>query len=121
MGAKLLIIDDEPDLCSLFKQVFEEEGHQVNTATSAQEGIERARRAQPDLIFLDLLMGGMDGIACLKRLRRVAQRSKVVILTGHGALRTAKQAMRLGAYDYTAKPFDLDLIRELIREATPSE
>jgi DNA-binding NtrC family response regulator len=53
----------------------------------------------------------------LKRLRLVSKVSKIVVLTGYGALKTAKEAMRLGAYDYTAKPFDLHLIRELIAEA----
>ncbi|MBI3291701.1 MAG: response regulator [Elusimicrobia bacterium] len=121
MGAKLLIIDDDGDLCALLKQILEEEGHQVETATSGPEGIKWAERKQPALIFLDLMMEGMDGIQCLKHLRRVAQRSKVVILTGHGTLKTARRAMRLGAYDYTAKPFDLNLIRAFIREVTKHE
>ncbi len=116
MGAKLLIIDDEPDLCSMFRRIFEEEGHQVLTATTGRQGIERCRREKPNIIFLDLKMPGMDGIACLKRLYRVSKNSKVVVLTGYGSLKTAKEAMQLGAYDYTAKPFDLDLVRSLIRE-----
>lgn len=114
--AKLLIIDDEPDLCTIFQRIFQEEGHSVSTATTGQEGIAKARADQPDLIFLDLKMPSMDGITCLKRLRLVSKVSKIVVLTGYGTLKTAKEAMRLGAYDYTAKPFDLDLIRALIQE-----
>ena len=116
--AKLLIIDDEPDLCAIFQRIFQEEGHSVATATTGQEGIAKSRADQPDLIFLDLKMPSMDGITCLKRLRMVSKVSKIVVLTGYGTLKTAKEAMRLGAYDYTAKPFDLDLIRELIQEVT---
>lgn len=116
--SKLLIIDDEPDLCAIFQRIFQEEGHSVATATTGQEGIAKARSDQPDLIFLDLKMPSMDGITCLKRLRLVSKVSKIVVLTGYGTLRTAKEAMCLGAYDYTAKPFDLDLIRELIQEVT---
>jgi len=116
--AKLLIIDDEPDLCAIFQRIFKEEGHSVATATTGQEGIAKARADQPDLIFLDLKMPSMDGITCLKRLRLVSKASKIVVLTGYGTLKTAKEAMMLGAYDYTAKPFDLDLIRTLIQEVT---
>jgi DNA-binding NtrC family response regulator len=118
MGAKILIIDDEPDLCAMFQKIFQEEGHFVLTATRAEEGIVKARHEQPDLVFLDLKMPTLDGITCLKRLRRVSKDSKIVVLTGFGTLKTAKEAMKLGAYDYTSKPFDLDLIRELIAEAT---
>ncbi|MBI3616585.1 MAG: response regulator [Candidatus Omnitrophica bacterium] len=114
--AKLLIIDDEPDLCAIFQRIFQDEGHSVATAATGQEGIAKSRADQPDLIFLDLKMPSMDGITCLKRLRLVSKVSKIVVLTGYGTLKTAKEAMRLGAYDYTAKPFDLDLIRELIQE-----
>ena len=116
--AKLLIIDDEPDLCAIFQRIFQEEGHSVATAITGQEGVAKSRADQPDLIFLDLKMPSMDGITCLKRLRLVSKVSKIVVLTGYGTLKTAKEAMRLGAYDYTAKPFDLDLIRELIQEVT---
>lgn len=116
--AKLLIIDDEPDLCAIFQRIFQEEGHSVATATTGQEGIAKSRADQPDLIFLDLKMPSMDGITCLKRLRMVSKVSKIVVLTGYGTLKTAKEAMCLGAYDYTAKPFDLDLIRDLIQEVT---
>lgn len=116
--AKLLIIDDEPDLCAIFQRIFQEEGHSVATAITGQEGIAKSRADQPDLIFLDLKMPSMDGITCLKRLRMVSKVSKIVVLTGYGTLKTAKEAMCLGAYDYTAKPFDLDLIREIIQEVT---
>ena len=119
--AKLLIIDDEPDLCAIFQRIFQEEGHSVVTATTGQEGIAKSRADQPDLIFLDLKMPSMDGITCLKRLRRMSKVPKIVVLTGYGTLKTAKEAMRLGAYDYTSKPFDLDLIRELIAEVAQLE
>ena len=120
MGAKLLIIDDETDLCTLFKKIFEAEGHFVQTTTNAKEGILKARQAQPNLIFLDLKMPGMDGIACLKKLRQVSKRSKIIVLTGFGTLKTAQEALKLGAYDYASKPFDLDLIRQLIEEVSHS-
>ncbi len=116
--SKLLIIDDEKDLCLMFQKIFQEEGHSVMMATTGREGVVKARHEQPDLIFLDLKMPSMDGITCLKRLRQMSKLSKIVVLTGYGTLKTAQEAMRLGAYDYTSKPFDLDLIRELIQEVT---
>lgn len=120
MGAKLLIIDDETDLCAMFQRIFQEEGHFVLTATRAEEGIVKARHEQPDLIFLDLKMPTMDGITALRKLRRVSRVSRIIVLTGFGTLKTAREAMKLGAYDYTSKPFDLDLIRQLIEEVTKS-
>ena len=115
---KLLIIDDEADLCAMFQKIFQEERHSVATATTGQEGIVKARAEQPDLIFLDLKMPTMNGITCLTKLRRVSKVSRIIVLTGFGTLKTAREAMKLGAYDYTSKPFDLDLIRQLIEEVT---
>ncbi len=115
--AKLLIIDDEADICNLFQKIFQQEGHNVLVAMTAQEGIREARCSQPDLIFLDIKMPTMDGISALKKLRQISKPSKIVVLTGYGTSKTAREAMKLGAYDYTSKPFDLELIRELISEA----
>ncbi len=117
MGAKILIIDDEPDLCAQFAKIFQSEGHTVLKATSGRQGITIAKKSQPELIFLDLKMPQMDGITTLKYLRQVAKGAEIVVLTGVGTLKTAQEAMKLGAYDYTTKPFDLDLIRQLIQEA----
>jgi DNA-binding NtrC family response regulator len=118
MGAKILIIDDEPDLCVQFQKIFQSEGHTVLKATSGKQGIIIAKKSQPELIFLDLKMPQMDGITTLKYLRQVAKGAEIVVLTGVATLKTAQEAMKLGAYDYTTKPFDLSLIRQLIQEVT---
>lgn len=117
MGAKILIIDDEPDLCTQFQKIFQGEGHTVLKATNGKQGITIAKKSQPELIFLDLKMPQMDGIMTLKYLRRVATDAKIVVLTGVATLKTAQEAMKLGVYDFTTKPFDLNLIRQLIQEA----
>jgi len=117
MGAKLLIIDDEPGICDLIHKVFSEDGYQVERATSASGGVRKARDFRPHVVLLDLKMRGMDGLAALRRIRRVSRASKVIVLTGYGTRQAAQEAMRFGAYDFTAKPFDLDLVRGLIAEA----
>ena len=116
METKILIIDDEPSFCAVLQRILQEEGHSVLTATTGWEGIVKAKQSHPDLIFLDLNMPVMDGITCLRWLHRTCRASKIVVLTGFGTLKTAKEAQRRGAYDYPAKPFDLKLIRELIQE-----
>jgi YesN/AraC family two-component response regulator len=89
----------------------------VLTAANGVEAISLGRENRLDLALLDLKMPGMDGIEVFQKLRKVKKDIGVIILTGYGTLKTAKQAMRLGAYDYLTKPFDLGLVKSVIREA----
>lgn len=112
----IMIVDDEPCVCELLGAILREEGYAVLTAPSGADAVALAAAAEPELILLDMVMPGMDGMATLRELRRRGHRNVVVILTAHGSLQTAREAMQLGAYDYVTKPFNLDFLKSVLRE-----
>lgn len=114
---KILIIDDEPDIGWLFSKILGEEGYQVSTALSGQEGISIIKKEQPDLVFLDIRLPGIDGIETLKEIRKFNTELLVIILTAYETVKTAVDAMKLGAYDYLSKPVDNERIKIIIKNA----
>jgi DNA-binding NtrC family response regulator len=117
MKPTILVVDDEIQISDLLRDFLTQEGYQVLTAANGVEAISLGKENRLDLALLDLKMPGMDGIEVFQKLREVKKDIGVIILTGYGTLKTAKQAMRLGAYDYLTKPFDLGLVKSVIREA----
>ncbi|MEX2174541.1 MAG: sigma-54 dependent transcriptional regulator, partial [Pirellulaceae bacterium] len=111
----LLVIDDEQAICWGLAQLGKRLGHQVRTAASAERGLELAAQQPPDLILLDVRLPGMDGLTALPQLRALAPAAPVVVMTAHGDLSTAVEAVRQGAIDYVAKPFDLDQIERIVQ------
>lgn len=114
---KILIIDDEPDIGWLFSKILGEEGYQVSTALSGQEGISIIKKERPDLVFLDIRLPGIDGIETLKEIRKFNTELLVIILTAYETVKTAVEAMKLGAYDYLSKPVDNERIKIIIKNA----
>src|SRR5262245_47481031 len=115
--ATLLVIDDEPAICWGLAELGKRLRHEVLTAPSAEAGLELAARERPDAVLLDVRLPGMDGVAALPKLKAHAPAAPVVIMTAHGDLSTAVEAVRQGAFDYVAKPFDLAQIERLIERA----
>jgi len=113
--AKVLVVDDEESIVWIFRKLVESLGHAFLSAPTGEKGIEAARDEQPDLIFMDVKLPGMDGLTALEEVRRVAPRAKYVVMTAYGTLDTAVRAMKLGAVEYLAKPVDLDQARALIQ------
>jgi signal transduction histidine kinase len=110
---KILVIDDEmgprESLRMLLKTDF-----QVHTADCVEAGIKLLKEKQPDTIVMDIRMPGMTGIEGLRKIREIDPHLSVIMLTGFGALETAKEALRLGANDYISKPFDAGEMRQVI-------
>lgn len=117
MKHTILVVDDEKEICDLFQNFLTQEGYQVFIATNGAEAISLGKRNRLDLALVDIKMPGMDGIEVFQKLKKVKKDMEAIILTGYGTLKTAKEAMRLGAYDYLTKPFDLGLVKNIIREA----
>ncbi len=115
--AHLLIIDDEASICWAFRQFGRTEGHSVATAASAEEGLKELEKESPDMIFLDVRLPGIDGLTAMGRLEKIRPGVPIVIMTAFGQLETAIRAVRQGALDYLAKPFDLEEVRTLIEQA----
>lgn len=114
---KILIIDDEPQACMLFKKIAEGWGHTVFTATSPDEGLALYKDESPHLVFLDMVMPKTSGINLLKQIMKINPKQVVIILTGYGDLHSARKAMKLGAYDYVSKPLETKLLKNSIEEA----
>lgn len=118
--SKILVVDDEVDVGELVQSFLETHGYQVMTANSAARAFELVQLEKPDLIFLDVVMPGMDGITCLKQIKKLQPEAIVIIVSGLHDENVAKEAIRYGAYDYLTKPFDLQLIaRDLLPRILP--
>ena len=101
----ILIVDDEADICSLVKEILEDEGYEVSTAENAEQAREARRARRPDLILLDIWMPDTDGISLLKEwASNSSENTPVIMMSGHGTVETAVEATRLGAYDFLEKP-----------------
>jgi two-component system nitrogen regulation response regulator GlnG len=107
MSHSVLIIDDEEPIAWALRRAFEREKCRVAVAATAEDGLAKARRDPPDVVFLDVRLPGMDGLAALGELKKVAPNAAVVVITAHGNLNTAVKAVEGGAFDYLAKPFEL--------------
>ena len=102
--AKILIVDDEPGMRSSLSDVLLQEGYQVVAVDSGEAAVEKLETDQFDLMLLDVMMPGMSGVDVLRVANQFAPDLKVILLTAHGALETAVEALRLGAHDYLLKP-----------------
>jgi DNA-binding NtrC family response regulator len=114
---KVLVVDDEESIVWVFRRLVESLGHAFESAPSAERGLELARAGPPDVVFLDVMLPGMDGLTALEEFRKLAPRARIVIITAHGTLDTALKAVKLGAAEYLPKPVDLDRARGIIRDA----
>jgi two-component system nitrogen regulation response regulator GlnG len=113
----LLIVDDEEAVCWALERALAKRGHSVAVASSAEQAFLRVAERRPDAIVLDVRLPGLDGLSALGQLRERSQDAPVLIITAHGNLSTAVKAMEGGAFDYLAKPFDLDQALDAVARA----
>ncbi|MEN3942024.1 sigma-54 dependent transcriptional regulator [Prosthecobacter sp. SYSU 5D2] len=110
--AKLVIIDDEAAILELMSKLCRAAGHTVFGCTTGIDGMAAIRSQQPDLVIVDLRIGDVNGLDLVSMCKEQFPSTAVIMVTGHGTVETAVEAMRLGAFDYLTKPFDLgDLIK----------
>ncbi len=116
---KIMVIDDEPEICNILKEFLEGLGYQVFTANSGPEGLKLISQNVVDVLILDLNMPGMHGLDVLKKVKHTYPDISVIILTGFPSINTAVESMKLGAYDYLMKPIDfkrLEIVLEKLLE-----
>ncbi|MFC1480223.1 response regulator [Candidatus Omnitrophota bacterium] len=120
MKERILVIDDEVEICGLLKTFLTGQGYEVITATSAQEGIEKLESEKPKVILLDIRMPGMDGVEAIKRIREVDKHVGIIMATAVMDEKVAQETVKLGASDYIIKPFDLEYLKQsvLVKIAT---
>jgi two-component system nitrogen regulation response regulator GlnG len=118
--SRVLIIDDEQAVCWSLQRALSREGHEVTTASTAEDGFVEASKHRPDAIIIDVRLPGLDGISALGRLRELSKEAPIIVVTAFGNLSTAVRAVEGGAFDYLAKPFDLDQAIDAINRALQS-
>jgi len=117
---RVLLIDDEPRIRASLKMVLEPT-YEVFQAGDAQEGLEVFRKEAPHLVLLDVILPGTDGLAILQTLRTEDRSTPVIMLTGTKSVKTAVDAMKLGAADYLSKPFEVEELRIVVDKALNSQ
>jgi DNA-binding NtrC family response regulator len=115
---KILVIDDEKSIRRALKEIFEFEDFEVDEAEDGKEGLEKATSQYYDVIFCDIKMPKMDGMEVLAALQKEKVDSPVIMISGHGNIETAVEAIKLGAFDFIEKPLDLNRILVTIRNAS---
>jgi two-component system, NtrC family, nitrogen regulation response regulator NtrX len=115
--ARILIIDDEEAIRSSLQMIFEYEGYECLLAANGPAGLKIAEKEAPDLVFLDIKMPQIDGLEVLRKLRGESGGPEVVILSGHGNVKTAVEATKLGAFDFIEKPPERERILLVARNA----
>ena len=109
-------MDDEPDMCEMLSELLSDEGYKLETATNGKDAVKKVLGGSVDIVLLDIMMPGQDGIDTLRQIKDIRPKLPVVMITGFGTLSTARNAMKLGAYDYITKPFNIDCIKEIIKQ-----
>ena len=113
----ILVVDDEKSQREILEMILSGEGYDVTTASSGEAALKFAKDRRFDLALTDLKMTGMDGIELLQHLLGQDSSIIVILLTAHGSIESAKEALRRGAFDYLQKPYDRDTLLETIRRA----
>ncbi len=118
---KILVVDDEHLIRWSLEQNLKKQGYEVNTAGSGEDALRLLQEEAPDLVLLDVQLPGMNGMEVLERIKELDEEVIVIMVTALGVLETAVKAMRLGAYDYINKPFNLDELAIVIKKALETQ
>jgi len=113
----ILVVDDDSEIRYSLDRVLSGRGYQVAAAGSGEDGVEMVRTTSPDIVFLDIRMGGMSGIETLQHMRAINNRLPIILMTAFGTAQTAIEAMKYGAFDYIMKPFDPVRVTKLAEAA----
>ena len=121
MNARILVVDDEPDIRFLLKDILEDEGYEVDVAEHAKAADEIRLRTHPDLVLLDIWMPDVDGVTLLKQWKSSGRDDcPVVMMSGHGTVETAVEATRFGAIDFVEKPLSMAKLLSTVKAALSS-
>lgn len=112
-----MVIDDEEHMCWALERGLRQEGYQVFTAIRGSQGLDIIRKETPSLVILDLKMPEMNGLEVLIKAKDILPKLPIIMITAHGTIDTAIEAMKLGATDYITKPFDLDELKLVVKQA----
>ncbi|MCK9231387.1 MAG: sigma-54 dependent transcriptional regulator, partial [Syntrophales bacterium] len=120
MKSSILIVDDETLLLESLKKALSREGYVALTATTGREALRCFEEHAPDLVLLDVKLPDIDGIQVLQRLRKVDTQTPIIVMTAYSGIKGAVEAIKFGAYDYIAKPFDVDELKFVVARSLAS-
>ncbi len=113
--SRILIVDDEEDICRTIAELLENKGYEIFQATSGEDALRLVKEARPHLLLLDIRMPGMSGIEILRRVRELDQEVGVIMITAFHDIDIAQEALKLGASDFVTKPLDLTYLETSVR------
>jgi len=119
--ASILVIDDETIVHESCGRILREEGYEVETALSGQEALQKLKEKRYDLVLSDIKMPGMDGVETLEKMKQVVPDITVVMFTGYTSVATARDSMKLGAFDYLPKPFTPEELLDVVKKAVEKD
>ncbi|MCA1962111.1 MAG: UDP-3-O-acyl-N-acetylglucosamine deacetylase [Desulfomonile sp.] len=114
---RILIVDDQDEILNSFEGILTDEGYEVLLARDGQEALHIVQSDTPDVVFLDIWIPGIDGMQTLKAIKRIDPDCSVIMMSGHGTIETAVQAIKMGAADYLEKPVRLEDVLHLVEKA----
>lgn len=117
---RLLVVDDEAEICDFLKSFFEDRGFEVRVAYAGEEALQAVEAFHPHVVLLDIKMGDVDGLTVLRGLKQKNPRVKVIMVTALETTDKIEEAMRLGADNYITKPLSLDYLENDVREKIAS-
>ena len=119
--AEILLVDDEEALCTAAEKILAKEGYHVTSVNTAKNCLARFETEAADLLITDLMLPDLDGISLLKRAKEMRPTVEVIVITGHGTVEKAVEAMRLGAYDFIEKPLDRAALIKAVSRAVEKQ
>ena len=114
---KILIVDDEENILVAFKRILKDKGYEVHTATNGEDAINCAKKKDINLILMDINMPGINGMEAFHKIKEKKSKVPIIMMTGFGSTEVTIETMRMGAYDYVTKPFDMEQMLDLIKKA----
>jgi DNA-binding NtrC family response regulator len=119
-AARILLIEDDPGITDTLQRVLAAEGHEVAIEKRGDDGLARAIKDPFNLVITDLKLPGLNGLELVRQLHAAKPRLPIILVTAFGTTETAIEAMKVGAYDYLLKPFDIPQLIELVGKAADS-
>src|SRR5512138_1744628 len=119
--SKVLIIDDERSILDSLSSILTDEGFTVSKAMDGKEGLTLYQTEKPDIVLLDVWMPELDGIQVLRKIKNIDQNAIVIVISGHGTISTAVEAVKVGAYDFLEKPLSIEKVLEVVKRGLGTE
>jgi DNA-binding response OmpR family regulator len=113
---KVLIVDDDRDIVQIVTTMLEGRGWQIDVAYGGNEALEKVSASRPDVILLDIMMPGMNGIEVLKKIKKIDANARIIMITAFGDVESYLDSMELGAYEYINKPFETNELLEMVNK-----